>query len=362
MKSAKLVDYIQTSKPDTMTSKPMNRRPTANNHRNRSPETAKKLGQLHPRNPHQGRYDFEVLTRALPELAKHTITNPKGESTINFSDSAAVRVLNQALLAHYYGVKFWDIPEGYLCPPIPGRADYIHYIADLLAQTTHVNKDNTPPTGKEIHALDIGTGASVIYPIIGSQSYGWRFTASDIDPISVNTAALICKSNPKLKAAIKVKLQPEPKRIFANIIGRQDYFDVVVCNPPFHASLEEAMEANSRKQHNLQRHRGKNENEQISRRSTKAGNAAQNLNFGGQHKELWSEGGEIAFLTKMIKESQDFAEHVGWFTSLVSKSENVKPLQLLLKQLDVTQMRIIEMSQGQKNTRVLAWRFDTDEE
>ena len=342
--------------------KPTTSRPNASNHRNRSPATAKKLGQLHPRNPHQGRYDFDALTRALPELAKHTITNPKGESTINFSDHQAVRVLNQALLAQFYGVKFWDIPDGYLCPPIPGRADYIHYVADLLAQTTHVNADNTPPTGKQIHALDIGTGASAIYPIIGSQSYGWRFTASDIDPISVNTAALICETNQKLKGAVKVKLQPNPKQFFAGIIGRQDYFDVVICNPPFHASMAEALESNSRKQHNLQRHRGNNENEQVSRSSTKSGNAAQNLNFGGQHKELWSTGGEIAFLTNMIKESQKFAEHVGWFTSLVSKSENVKPLQLLLKQLDVAQMRIIEMSQGQKSTRVLAWRFTMDEE
>ena len=342
--------------------KPTTSRPNANNHRNRSPETAKKLGQLHPRNPHQGRYDFTALTRALPELAKHTITNPKGEPTINFSDHQAVRVLNQALLAQFYGVKFWDIPDGYLCPPIPGRADYIHYVADLLAQTTHVNKENTPPTGKQIHVLDIGTGASAIYPIIGSQSYGWRFTASDIDPISVNTAALICETNPKLKGAVKVKLQTNPKQFFAGIIGRQDYFDLVVCNPPFHASMQEALESNSRKQHNLQRHRGNNENEQVSRSSTKSGNAAQNLNFGGQHKELWSTGGEIAFLTNMIKESQQFAEHVGWFTSLVSKSENIKPLQLLLKQLDVAQMRIIEMSQGQKSTRVLAWRFTMDED
>ena len=352
-----------TTKPikNTPPSNKSNHRPTSN-HRNRSPATAKKLGQLHPRNPHQGRYDFEVLTRALPELAKHTITNPKGEPTINFSDHEAVRVLNQALLAQFYGVKFWDIPEGYLCPPIPGRADYIHYIADLLAQTTHINADNTPPKGKEVHVLDIGTGASAIYPIIGSQSYGWRFTASDIDPISVNTAALICDANSKLKGAVKVKLQPQPKRIFTNIIGRQDYFDVVICNPPFHASFEEAMEANSRKQHNLQRHRGKNTSEQVSRSSTKAGNAAQNLNFGGQNKELWSEGGEIAFLTTFAKESQDFAEHVGWFTTLVSKSENIKPLQMLLKQLNVAQMRIIEMSQGQKSTRVLAWRFTMDED
>ena len=58
-------------------------------HRNRSPATAKKLGQLHPRNPHQGRYDFGLLTRALPELADYTITNPKGEPTINFSDAKA---------------------------------------------------------------------------------------------------------------------------------------------------------------------------------------------------------------------------------------------------------------------------------
>ena len=345
--------------------KPMTSRPNgnanANNHRNRTPRIAEKLGQLHPRNPHQGRYDFETLTRALPELADHTITNPKGEPTINFSDHSAVRTLNRALLAQFYGVKFWDIPDGYLCPPIPGRADYIHYIADLLAQTTHVNDDHTPPTGKQIHALDIGTGASAIYPIIGSQSYGWRFSASDIDPISVNTAALICEANPKLKGAIKVKLQPEPKHFFKNIIGRQDYFDVVVCNPPFHASMAEALESNSRKQHNLQRHRGKNDHAQISRSSTKSGNAAQNQNFGGQHKELWSEGGEITFLTNMIIESQQFAEHVGWFTSLVSKSENVKPLQLLLKELDVAQMRVIEMSQGQKSTRVLAWRFNIDE-
>ncbi|WP_201534187.1 23S rRNA (adenine(1618)-N(6))-methyltransferase RlmF [Psychrobacter ciconiae] len=350
-----------TSKPNQHPSRRQaTSRANTNKHRNRSPETQKKLGKLHPRNPHQGRYDFTVLTQAFPKLADYTISNPKGEPTVDFSDANAVRVLNQALLAHYYGVKFWDLPEGYLCPPIPGRADYIHYIADLLAQTTHSSDDNLPPKGKNIHALDIGTGASVIYPIIGSQSYGWRFTATDIDPVSVNTAALICDTNPKLKSAIKVKLQPDSRFIFKNIIGRQDYFDVTLCNPPFHASLAEAMDANSRKQFNLQRHRASNANSQISQSSSKSKNARQNLNFGGQHQELWSHGGEIAFLTKMAKESQDFAEHVGWFTSLVSKSENVKPLQLLLKQLGATQVRIIEMSQGQKNTRVIAWRFETD--
>ena len=326
----------------------------------KAPRKPKAATQLHPRNPHQGRYDFVALTRALPELAEHTITNPSGEATINFADAAAVRTLNKALLLTHYGVKFWDIPAGYLCPPIPGRADYVHHVADLLAQTTHVNEEQSAPTGKSIHALDIGTGASCIYPIIGSQSYGWRFTATDIDPVSVNTAALICSANPKLKSAIKVKLQPNPEHIFAGIIGRQDYFDVTFCNPPFHASLDEALAANSRKQSKLHKHRAKNDkvNHNLPAASSQP---TPNLNFGGQHNELWSEGGEIAFLSKMAKESRDVAAHVGWFTTLVSKSENVRPLRHLLESLEVAQMRVIDMTHGQKNTRILAWRFGTDD-
>jgi len=103
-----------------------------------------------------------------------------------------VRCLNQALLAQTYQIKHWMIPVGYLCPPIPGRADYIHYVADLLAGAGKV------PTGKQVGVLDIGTGANCIYPIIGSQSYGWKFLATDIDPVSVKTACLFVESNPCL--------------------------------------------------------------------------------------------------------------------------------------------------------------------
>jgi 23S rRNA (adenine1618-N6)-methyltransferase len=39
-------------------------------------------------------------------------------------------------------------------PPIPGRADYIHQIADLLATC---NK-KVVPTGADIRILDIGVG------------------------------------------------------------------------------------------------------------------------------------------------------------------------------------------------------------
>lgn len=299
-------------------------------------------GSLHPRNPHQGRYDLNVLTTVCPELKSHLILNPKGEQTVNFANEDAVRLLNQALLAQYYQVLHWNIPTGYLCPPIPGRADYVHYAADLL-------------TGKKNNAkvLDIGTGANCIYPIIGSRSYGWKFVASDIDPVAVSAANLIVDSNAVLKNKIKVLQQKNQKSIFSGIIGPHDLFDLTLCNPPFHASLAEANAVTERKTHNLNRHKVKYNGQQA---------IAEGRNFGGQKAELWCEGGELAFLKRMINESQNFSEQVMWFTSLVSKSENVKPLKKLLNQIGAKQVKVVSMSQGQKVSRLIAWSFLTSEQ
>lgn len=296
-------------------------------------------GLLHPRNPHQGRYDLAVLTEAVPELGAFLRLNPSGEQTIDFSDSAAVLCLNQALLAHTYQIKHWMIPAGYLCPPIPGRADTIHYVADLLAE----GNEGQVPKGKAVRVLDIGTGANCIYPIIGSQSYGWKFVATDIDPVSVKTAQLIVASNPSLNRLVKVVQQKNTDSIFKGIIRPSDDFDLTVCNPPFHASLEAAQAGTQRKVRNLTKGRAS------------SGPAA--LNFGGQKAELWCPGGEVAFITKMIRESAEFADQVGWFTSLVSKSETLRALKKVLMQCGAKQVREIQMSQGQKISRLLAWRF-----
>lgn len=80
------------------------------------------------------------------------------ELSVNFADPLAVKTLNKALLAHFYGVTHWDIPDGFLCPPVPGRADYVHHLADLLAD------DNGGVVPKQATVLDIGTGANLIYP------------------------------------------------------------------------------------------------------------------------------------------------------------------------------------------------------
>ncbi|WP_372881908.1 23S rRNA (adenine(1618)-N(6))-methyltransferase RlmF [Psychromonas sp.] len=293
---------------------------------------------LHPQNLHRGNYDFELLGKDNAPLRALLTTNPKGELTLDFSEPQAVLLLNQALLKHYYQVDFWQIPVGYLCPPIPGRVDYIHYLADLLAQTGNA----TIPEGKQVKVLDIGTGANCIYPILGSRSYGWSFVGTDIDPLSVKMAQLIVKSNSNLKPFIKVERQKNPQDIFAGIIKAKDKFTLTMCNPPFHSSMEKAFAGTARKIKNLNKDRDQQ---------------SVTLNFAGQENELCCTGGEIAFLKKMVAESKVYAQQVCWFSSLVSKSENVAPLKKLLQQLGAVHVKVIKMAQGQKISRFIAWSF-----
>ena len=291
---------------------------------------------LHPRNLHRNSYDFETLITSVPELKHYVFKNDYDTLTINFSIPKAVRLLNKALLLKYYNVKDWDIPEGNLCPPIPGRADYVHYLADLLAE-----ENGNIPTGNSVKGLDIGTGANLVYPLIANHSYGWEMLGTDINPNSLENAQKILESNPDLEENIQLKLQPDSNLIFKNIILSKDRFTFSMCNPPFHESEEDAMLGNRRKSNNL--------------RKKKVDKT--NLNFSGNASELWCEGGEMAFIKKMINESVQFKSQVLWFTTLDSKKDNLHQLTTLLKNLNVPEFKTIDMAQGQKISRILAWTF-----
>ncbi len=301
-----------------------------------------KKSSLHPNNIHIGRYDLAVLSTSVPELADFITTNPTGQATIDFSNAQAVKTLNKALLIHYYDLQFWQLPNNFLCPPIPSRADYIHHIADLISDNQNI-----------IKVLDIGTGANLIYPIIGTHCYHWQFVATDIDPLAIKNAQMICDNNPRLTDTIQLRQQTNADRIFHGIIHKKDRFALTMCNPPFHGSLAEAMASNERKQRNLADNKAKRNPVKTHSTTTKDNP----LNFGGQKAELWCKGGEIGFLQRMAVESKDFAKHVKWFTTLVSKSENVAPLQDLLTRLKVKRIKEIPMFHGQKTTRIIAWSF-----
>jgi 23S rRNA (adenine1618-N6)-methyltransferase len=297
---------------------------------------------FHPRNRHQGHYDFEVLKKRNPDLNQFVAMNVHGNLSIDFANPKAVKSLNRALLEEYYGLKNWDFPEGFLCPPIPGRADYVHHIADLLAGR---NSDQVP-RGSEVRGLDIGVGANGIFPILGFHEYGWSFVGAEINPESIRALHAILLSNPELQSNVELRTQVSRENIFNDIIRQDDRFDFTMCNPPFHSSMEEAQAGTRRKWKNLGKPGGKRHEKQIA-------------NFGGQESELWCEGGEIAFLQRMVLESADFKRQCGWFTSLVSKSESLPVLESALKRIGVKESRILEMEQGQKRSRVLAWTFLT---
>jgi len=299
---------------------------------------AKVKARLHSRNKHRERYDFEQLIASCPELAEFVKPNKYGDDSVNFFEPAAVKMLNKALLKHHYGIENWDIPEGYLCPPIPGRADYLHHVADLLG----ARNDKNVPTGNKIKCLDIGVGANCVYPLIGTTEYGWYFVGSEIDEVAIAAANKILESNISIENQIEIRKQKTPNNIFHSIIQQDELYDLVICNPPFHASAEEAQAGTMRKLNNL-KHNNKY-NKPI-------------LNFGGQNNELWCKGGELAFIKKMILESKIYGKSCLWFTSLVSKQKHIKNLEEALRLAGVKNKKVILMGQGNKSSRILAWTF-----
>ncbi len=295
----------------------------------------------HPRNPHRFRYDFELLLNNCPELKNFVYANEHrsvaSEVTIDFSNPDAVKALNNALLITYYDIQNWDIPSNYLCPPIPGRADYIHYIADLLANSNN----DIIPEGEQVVGLDIGIGANCIYPIIGNNAYGWSFVGADIDEDALQNCKKIIAHNPKLIDVISLQLQVEARYIFKNIILPEDRFAFTICNPPFHSSAEAAAKSALRKVNTLE---NKKSEKPI-------------LNFGGQQTELWCKGGELGFITQMIYESAKYPMQCLWFTTLVSKKDNLKSIYKILGKVSAVAIKTIDMAQGQKISRIIAWTF-----
>ncbi|MCJ7757184.1 MAG: 23S rRNA (adenine(1618)-N(6))-methyltransferase RlmF [Gillisia sp.] len=285
---------------------------------------------MHPKNFHIASYDFDALVNKHKELGKYVRINSYGNKSIDFSDRAAVLHLNKALLKYHYQLKDWNIPENYLCPPIPGRADYIHYIADLL-------KGDGIKTS--VKGLDIGVGANCIYPILGARIYNWKMVGAEIDTNAVAAAKANINATPGLREFIEIRQQEENAHIFKGIVKEGEVYQFTMCNPPFHPSKEAATKGTLRKLKNLGQVR------------------SFELNFGGQANELFCNGGEALFIKRMIKESVLYRSQIGWFTSLVSKKENLPNIYKQLNKLKATH-KTIEMQQGNKQSRFVAWKFD----
>jgi len=290
---------------------------------------------LHINNKHIKGYDFKVLTQTIPELSQFVFKNNYNTLTIDFANPIAVKTLNKALLKVYYDINYWEFPDQHLCPPIPGRVDYIHHLATLIEP--YKLRDT-------IHVLDIGTGASCIYPLLGYSEYNWSFVGTDVDVNSIKNAQKIIDKN-ELTPNIKLRLQSNKTQILKGIIKPLDCFTISMCNPPFYKSEQDALEATTRKLKGL-----KMEPLKLIR------------NFSGTANELWFKGGEKAFLHSYLYESSLFKTKCFWFTSLVSNKNLVKSMQKSLRKLGATKIDVINMQLGNKISRLVAWTFLTSDE
>jgi len=309
--------------------------PLLNNYKSNNKGIMQKEGikqGFHKRNKYNKNYDFPQLIIANLELERYVHKNQYGDLSIDFFDSNAVKALNKALLFYFSKLSYWDIPQGSLCPPIPSRADYIHNVADLIGDK---------PINTKIKCIDIGVGSNCIFPIIGAIEYGWEFVGSETNNDSITNARKIVEMNENLRNKIEIRHQEDSFSIFRGIIKQGEYFELSICNPPFHNSNEEAKQASRRKESNLKHIK-------ISK---------PNLNFNGQDNELWCKGGELSFIKYMIEESQLYRNNVNWFTTLVSNQDNLPKLIRVLKDFSVKEHKIIPMEHGNKKTRILAWRY-----
>ena len=116
---------------------------------------------------------------------------------------------------------------------------------------------------------------------------------------------------------------------------------MTICNPPFHGSPEESIASTRKKIKNLTNDSNKNTIQ----------------NFGGKSNELWTPGGEVDFIKKMIKESKAVSGNCYFFSTLVSRKENLKEIYAALKEEKAFYVKTLPMGQGNKISRIVSWTF-----
>jgi 23S rRNA (adenine1618-N6)-methyltransferase len=261
---------------------------------------------------------FDHLAKIYPNFSKFVYKNKFGGYSINWKDKMALKELNKALLDYDFDIHYWDIPDGFLIPSIPSRCNYIHWISDLIA----------PFCIENVQGMDIGTGANLIYPILGHQIYGWSFIGTDINNESLQVSQKIIREN-NLETSIQVKLQPSEDKIFENIVDEKDFFHFCMSNPPYFSIEDEIKQDNP------------------------------HTDFDYNEKEAYCSGGEFGFICKIIKESHKYKNNFIWFTTLVGRKFNLDKIENILKEIKgLKEIKKTTFYQGKQARWGIAWTFN----
>ncbi|KAH9930660.1 S-adenosyl-L-methionine dependent methyltransferase [Fomitopsis serialis] len=279
---------------------------------------------MHPRNPYGTAPDFVSLADAYPALKPHLIATASGVS-IDFRDETSQRRLTEALLHRDFSLMI-DVPEVRLCPPVQHRLNYILWLQDVV-NATYLTEP--PIHHRRVTGVDIGTGASAIYPLLGCRvDAQWSFVATDVDEKSLQYARLNIQNN-NLQDRVSL-VQSDPN---GPVLQHVLVFDFTMCNPPFYGSKEDV------------------------KRSAEAKEYQPNAVCTGADVEMITPGGEGAFVCKMVSESLELRSRCRWYTSMLGKLSSLTEVVALLRKHQIDNYAITEFVQGQTRRWAIAWSF-----
>lgn len=278
---------------------------------------------MHPRNIYKTPPNFKELALQFPEFRKHIKLDISGKVTFDFKDPDSLRALCKTLLKKDFNLDV-EIPKTKLVPTIPLRLNYILWIEDLL-EFLHRSQG--------IKGIDIGTGASCIYPLLAAKKNGWHMLATEADQDSFQYAQTNVKKN-NLQDLITVTHVTDDSLLTGHI-QNEDY-DFCMCNPPFFASTQELHPFF--KSRNPNRPRPKNA-------------------FVANVNEVVAKGGEVEFINKIIKESQVLKTRIKLYTTMVGQKSDLPALKKLLRDAGVHSFKEAEFCQGNTTRWGLAWTY-----
>ncbi|XP_050363434.1 uncharacterized protein LOC126782261 [Argentina anserina] len=336
-----------------------------NKNKNKKRSRAAERPTTHPRNKYSDNPpDFAELASLYPSFKPFVSFGRNGRPRIDWTDFNATRELTRVLLLHDHRLNWW-IPDGQLCPTVPNRSNYIHWIEDLLSSDVVAK---TTRNGDRVRGFDIGTGANCIYPLLGASLLGWSFVGTDMTDVALEWAEKNVRDNPHLSELIEIRKVEHGENTFPaegsnndvlfsskseidlteedmakegnthlntgydgppillGVVRDGEEFDFCMCNPPFFETMEEA---------------GLNPK----------------TSCGGTPAEMICPGGEKAFITRIIEDSVTLKHTFRWYTSMLGRKSNLKLLTSKLWEVGATVVKTTEFVQGQTCRWGLAWSF-----
>ncbi|XP_046544029.1 LOW QUALITY PROTEIN: RNA N6-adenosine-methyltransferase mettl16-like [Haliotis rubra] len=282
---------------------------------------------MHPRNPYRRQKpDFQLLASKYPEFCSHVIQDTAGKVFLDFKNPEDLRILTKTLLKEDFDLDV-ELPQDRLVPTIPLRLNYLLWVEDIIGRKK-----------SGVRGIDIGTGSSCVYPLLGNKMNKWSFLATDIDAQNVFYAKKNVEKN-SLTSAITVKKVTEDALMTGALLDEDSdvTYDFCMCNPPFFADHNEAQAVST------SRSVDRSEPCSVSTASP---------------KESIAPGGEVMFVKQLIADSASLRTRVRVYTTMLGKKTSISPLKEELRKLKVPKYATTEFCQGKTMRWGIAWSFD----